>query len=132
MTSPPNDYPVGYGKPPKHSQFKKGQSGKPRGHRMRYPKKMKTILNEVLNRKVRIREADTFRRVTIRELMITQLAAKATKGHMAALNLLLELKEDVKSRGELPGLEIRFIPDEQMAKRSRRRDQKHDGNGRPL
>jgi hypothetical protein len=122
MTSRPNDYSVGYGKPPKHSQFKKGQSGNPKGHRMRYPKDIKTILNEVLNRKVRVREADTFRRVTIRELMITQLAAKATKGDMAALNLLLELKEDVNSRGELPGLEIRWIPDEQMAKRSKRRD----------
>ena len=26
-----NDYEVGYGKPPKHSQFKKGRSGNPKG-----------------------------------------------------------------------------------------------------
>jgi hypothetical protein len=126
MTSRPNDYSVGYRKPPKHSQFKKGQSGNPRAHRVRYAKEMKTILKEVLNRKVRVREADTFRRVTVRELMITQLAAKATKGDIAALNLLLELQEDVKSRGELPELEIQWISDAQMAKRRKRRDQKHD------
>jgi hypothetical protein len=114
MTSRPNDYPVGYGKPPKHSQFKKGQSGNPKGHRKRYPKKIKTILNEVLNRKVRVREAGAFRRVTIRELIITQLAVKATKGDIAALNLLLALKEDAKSRGEVPAVEIRYVPDKQM------------------
>ena len=31
-----SDYSVGYGKPPKHSQFKPGQSGNPRGR----PKKV--------------------------------------------------------------------------------------------
>jgi hypothetical protein len=27
----PGDYEVGYGKPPKHSRFRKGQSGNPKG-----------------------------------------------------------------------------------------------------
>ena len=27
----PGSYEVGYGKPPKHTQFKKGQSGNPKG-----------------------------------------------------------------------------------------------------
>jgi len=29
MTPPESDYEVGYGKPPKNSQFSKGQSGNP-------------------------------------------------------------------------------------------------------
>ena len=36
--TPPSDpYKVGYGKPPRHSQFKKGQSGNPQGR----PKQVK-------------------------------------------------------------------------------------------
>jgi hypothetical protein len=31
----PDDYAVGYKKPPKHSQFKKGQTGNPNGRRGR-------------------------------------------------------------------------------------------------
>jgi hypothetical protein len=31
MSSPPNDYETGYGKPPKESQFKPSQSGNPKG-----------------------------------------------------------------------------------------------------
>ncbi len=109
-----NDYTVGYGKPPKHTQFKKGQSGKMKGQRNRRPKKIQTIVNEVLDRKIRVVAAGVPRRVTIREVIITQLAAKAVKGDLAALNLLLAFKEDANSRGELPASEVRFLPDEAM------------------
>lgn len=33
LTAPPPSYEVGYGKPPAHSRFRKGQSGNPRGAR---------------------------------------------------------------------------------------------------
>jgi len=42
------DYEVGYGKPPHHTRFVKGQSGNPRG-RPRGAKNMKTLLNKALN-----------------------------------------------------------------------------------
>lgn len=43
------DYDIGYGKPPKHSQWKKGQSGNPSGKRKRdesLREKMFTLLGE--------------------------------------------------------------------------------------
>ena len=42
------DYDVGYGKPPRHTRFQKGQSGNPRGRSCR-SKNLKTLLSEALN-----------------------------------------------------------------------------------
>ena len=42
------DYEVGYGKPPRHTRFTKGQSGNPRG-RPPGAKNLKTLLSEALN-----------------------------------------------------------------------------------
>ena len=42
-----DDYEVGYGKPPRHTWFKKGQSGNPRG-RPCGSKNLKTLLSEAL------------------------------------------------------------------------------------
>jgi hypothetical protein len=46
-----DDYAVGYGKPPLHTRFKKGQSGNPRG-RPPGAKNLSTLLNEALNEPV--------------------------------------------------------------------------------
>jgi hypothetical protein len=114
MASRTDLYSVGYGKPPKHSRFKKGRSGNPKGRRQRNPKTIKAILTDVLNRKLRVREADAYRRVTILELIITQLAIKATKGDDAALTLLLALKQEAKARGEIEQYVIQWVPDEEI------------------
>ena len=50
------DYDVGYRKPPKHSQFKKGVSGNPRGRVKRGDPAMRDILDSVLNAKIAFRE----------------------------------------------------------------------------
>jgi hypothetical protein len=49
------DYEVGYGKPPKHSQFPEGVSGNPKG-RPRWVKTGATILREALKEMVTITE----------------------------------------------------------------------------
>lgn len=51
------DYEVGYGKPPKHSQFKPGQSGNPEG-RPAKPPSMASIIRDVAYHPVRIERAD--------------------------------------------------------------------------
>jgi len=48
-TDKPDDYEVGYGKPPKHGQFKPGQSGNPKGRpkgRKNFPVLLEMCLNK--------------------------------------------------------------------------------------
>ena len=50
-----SDYEVGYGKPPGHTRFAKGQSGNPRG-RPPGAKSFTTLLDEALNERVLVEE----------------------------------------------------------------------------
>ncbi len=100
-----DDSTVGYGKPPKHTQFKKGQSGNMKGQRNRRPNKIQTILNEVLGRKIRVVEAGVSRRVTIREVIITQLAAKAVSRLPAKVRMttMIFVQQTGLGRAQQPG-----------------------------
>jgi hypothetical protein len=60
------DYPVGYGKPPHHTRFVKGQSGNPRG-RPPGAKNMKTLLTRALNELVVVTDNGGRRKVSKRE-----------------------------------------------------------------
>lgn len=82
------DYEVGYKKPPKHSQFKKGQSGNPRG-RPRGSKNSATLFNEALNEKVVITENGRQRAISKREAMFKQLANSAARGDPKATQTVL-------------------------------------------
>src|SRR2546423_2320441 len=60
---------VGYGSPPQAHQFKPGQSGNPRG-RPKGAKNEATILRELLNRKIQIREGGRTRKITVLEAIL--------------------------------------------------------------
>ena len=59
-------YEVGYGKPPRHTRFIKGQSGNPRG-RPPGAKNLKALLSEALNETVIVTENGGCRKVTKRQ-----------------------------------------------------------------
>jgi hypothetical protein len=84
------NYEVGYGKPPKTSQFKKGQSGnskgRPKGHN-----NFKTDLTEALNARVIINENGKRKSITSQRAAILRLREKALKGDARSLDRLLEL-----------------------------------------
>jgi hypothetical protein len=73
------DDPVGYGRPPKHSRFKPGQSGNLRG---RPP-----------GVKVTVTENGRSRRVPRLEAILLRAAGEASRGDARALRLLLQLTE---------------------------------------
>ena len=69
------DYQVGYGKPPLHSRFKKGQSGNPRGRPL-FPKSLAADLLDAMNQRVVVAENGRRRRMTKRQAMFAQLVNK--------------------------------------------------------
>ena len=81
-------YEVGYGKPPKKSQFKPGQSGNPKG-RPKGAKNEATILNGILNRKLAIREAGRARKISVLEAMLLKFTEDALKGNTKSAAFLL-------------------------------------------
>ena len=64
----------GYGKPPKHTQFKPGQSGNPKG-RPKGRRNLATEINEVLNATVPITENGRPRKVTSRMAALSSTAS---------------------------------------------------------
>jgi hypothetical protein len=72
-------YQVGYGKPPRPNQFKKGQSGNPKG-RPRGSRNATTLLKEALNEQVIITENGRRRTITKKEAIVTQIVNKAASG----------------------------------------------------
>ena len=82
---------VGFMNPPKNTQFQRGKSGNPRG-RPRKPKDNNTILQQVLDRKVRLREGD--RQITIRNALISKLRELSLQGDKRALALQRKIMDE--------------------------------------
>ena len=88
-----SDYRVGYRKPPKHAQFKPGQSGNPSGR----PKKTKTLselLAKIDRMPVTISEGGKRRQVPTLVASLMQCGLKSAAGDMKALRLYLGLHAD--------------------------------------
>lgn len=80
---------VGYGKPPKKSQFKKGESGNPKG-RPKGSLSFKTLMKKQLERTYEITDEGRRVRVTGAELLARQTFKKALDGSLGHLDRALE------------------------------------------
>jgi Family of unknown function (DUF5681) len=98
------DYEVGYGKPPRHTRFKKGESSaNPRG---RPRKSLATSLVEGLNKKVVVTENGRRRKIAVREAITSQLINKSATADLRAIKMLLDLIKDAeKQAGAVPAPE---------------------------
>ena len=90
-----DDYEVGYGKPPKHTRFKPGASGNPKG-RPKGTKNLATDLSEELTEKIVVNEGGRQLKISKQRAMIKSLLAKALKGDTRAATVLLKLLVDAE------------------------------------
>jgi hypothetical protein len=89
------DYRVGYGRPPRNSQFKPGQSGNPRGRR----KVSGNIWNEArdaFSKPIRIKEGKTTREVTTAEAFVRVQVDRALRGNWRSFRWILKLADKIK------------------------------------
>jgi hypothetical protein len=94
-------YAVGYGRPPKATQFKPGQSGNARG-RPKGPRTIGAILREVIGQKIVVTEGSKSRRLPVLEVMLRRLVNEAMRNDPKAMKLLISL---VERYSESPDLE---------------------------
>lgn len=80
---------IGYGKPPRDTRFKPGQSGNPSGRRKPKPT-LAQRLDQILAEKVSVTEGGTSRKMSKEEVFLRQTVAKAISGDRQFGRLLLD------------------------------------------
>lgn len=85
---------VGYKRPPRHSQFQKGQSGNPRGR----PRGsgVRSALEKLLDRTVTATIDGERRKVPLTEALVLQLAQRALAGDIPASREILRIADQVQ------------------------------------
>lgn len=94
-----DEYEIGYGKPPKATRFKSGQSGNPRGRpkgaKNRKPalneERLKDIILDEAYRKIKVRDGERHVSIPIAQAVVRSLAVNAAKGQHRAQRLFSEL-----------------------------------------
>jgi hypothetical protein len=96
--NPEDDFKVGYKSPPRHSRFRRGQSGNPRG-RQRGLRNFGTDVKATLAGPVAVNEQGKAKRVSSQEGMLLRLREKALKGDARALDQFIRLAQAFNNDG---------------------------------
>jgi hypothetical protein len=88
---------IGRGQPPKHTQFRRGTSGNPKG-RPKGSKNLSTLLREAADDQVSATIGGTTRTISKLQATAMQLATKAASGDLAAINKLLDWVDEIETR----------------------------------
>jgi hypothetical protein len=91
-------YEIGYGRPPKATQFKKGQSGNPRGSKRKIEvDDLRTVIEGVLAEPIKLRDGKKTRTVSKLEAMMLAQRMSALKGDRKAVKALFKLAQKTGS-----------------------------------
>lgn len=106
-----DDEDIGYGKPPKHTRFRKGQSGNPKG-RPKGTRNFASDLEDVLKAKVKITEDGRSKSVSSQMAALMRLREKALKGDGRALDRIIAMASEHSAEKEARSDERQLSADE--------------------
>jgi hypothetical protein len=111
MTLPQDDDGVGYGRPPRKTRWKKGQSGNPQ---RQYPARSKStveLIDRFFLKPVEVTVDGETKVISTLEAIVMQLWLKEVLGDQRALKVRLKYQEFAKQNSE-PRLEVIFVDNE--------------------
>jgi Family of unknown function (DUF5681) len=92
---------VGYGSPPVHRRFRKGQSGNPTGKRRSNDvQRVNQIILQEFYRRLTIREGEKTSRKPALQTVLRSLINSALKGNVAAQRTVLKAIQDVEAEAQ--------------------------------
>src|SRR6185369_1381870 len=107
----PGDCEIGRGKPPKHTRFPPGRSGNP-GGRKKGSLNLKTVIAAVLESEIELCENGRSSKVSLLVALLKKQAQVGLRGHVRAIDSLLDRYERCTDGGEPSAEEL---PDEDRA-----------------
>ena len=113
-TSEPQQYEVGYGRPPKHTRFAPGKSGNRKG-RPRGSRNIKTLVSEFAKGLIKVKEGGRERTLTRADALIRKLFADAITGNTKATTFTLQFFRDAGLLSEEDEVSNRQITPEDQA-----------------
>lgn len=104
MSKKTGNYEVGYGKPPKHSQFQPGQSGNRRGRPKGASNKITSnslyaLIDREASRMVSVMNGDQKLTMTMANLVIKTLIKLAAQGNTRAMGMFFEHLKVIEEKG---------------------------------
>jgi Family of unknown function (DUF5681) len=99
---------VGYGRPPVHSRFKKGQSGNPSGRprRGKHTERAKQIAIQEFYRPLQVRDGNEIRTIPALQAVYRAQLALAAKGNGPAQRSVLRLAEAIEGEEHKLNMEM--------------------------
>jgi hypothetical protein len=105
MSDPNDDGRIGYGRPPKATRWKKGQSGNPGRRAPAHSESAVEMIDESLSRPIEIIENGASRQAPTLEMILLQLWLKGLSGSRKAQKVLQKYeqlaKQDVERKVEI-------------------------------
>ena len=108
-----SEYEVGYKKPPKHSRFRKGQSGNRRG-RPKGARNFNTGVLDMLNMRVPVKVGGVQKKMGPFDAALLILVGKALQGDLKAINQIISFAQVHFGNNNPPAFDLRQVTDEEL------------------
>jgi hypothetical protein len=114
VTAVPEQHKVGYGQPPMHTRFQKGQSGNPKG-RPKGSRNISTHIERHLDQKVTAKIDGKPRKISNSEAIALRMVDLARTGNLRAILALMERDLAPDLTPQEPGAASEPLSDEEQA-----------------